>query len=608
MEKIKLELLAPAKDLETGKAAIDAGADAVYIGADKFGARKAAGNSPEDIKELIHYAHFFSVKVFLTLNTILYDDELESAKDLIRELYKSGLDAVIIQDPALLDADLPPIPIHASTQFDNRSVEKVQFLEDNGVDRVVLARELTLDEIAKIHENSDVELEFFIHGALCVSYSGQCYMSQSIADRSANRGACMQACRSPYNLIDSEGKTLIKNKHLLSIKDLNLAEEIPQLIAAGITSFKIEGRLKDKTYVKNVVAYYRVILDYIIERSPQFERASKGKSMYNFVPDPYRSFNRGSTTYFINGRANRMAGLHSQKSQGKFLGHVRQVGSNYIKIDSQEEISNNDGLCYFDKNKQLCGFKVNKTEKNKVWLNEKIDIQIGASIYRNFDHRLNKILQRDDSAIRKLAVKLRLTEHESGFSLEAIDEEGMSTIVDVDAEKVPARNPDNAAATLIKQLRKSGIREIFIRDVQIKLKSSWFIPIGILNKMRRESLNMLYELRRTGRPLAHRQKTSSMSDYFKSEISYLENVANKESAAFYKNRGVKTIEKAFELKEKPNSSLMTTRYCILYELGSCLKEKNQNKLGAFKQPLYLENNKKKYKLSFDCKKCEMHVS
>lgn len=400
--KKKVEILSPAKNLVQGMAAINAGADAVYIGAPQFGARSNATNSIEDIEELVKYAHLFKAQVFVVVNTILYDHELEDCKKLIHELYAIGVDALIVQDMAVLEMDLPPIVIHASTQANNRDPKHVKFLADAGMKRVVLARELNLDQIKDIQKATDVELEFFVSGALCVSFSGNCYMSIANGERSANRGSCAQNCRLPYNLVDGAGKTLIANSHLLSIKDLDLSDQLPNLIEAGVTSFKIEGRLKDMVYVKNNTSYLRKKLDAFLENNDNYQKASSGRTFYNFDAEMDRSFNRGYTDYFVNKRTEKIGSWDSPKSQGQFIGKLVETKANGYIIENYEKLNNGDGLYFLNENNEPDGMQINIIVNNIVVPNSFKNIPIGTVIYRNSDAEFNRLVERDDSAIRKI--------------------------------------------------------------------------------------------------------------------------------------------------------------------------------------------------------------
>jgi putative protease len=416
--KRKIEILAPAKNLYQGMAAVNAGADAVYMGAHQFGARSNATNSVEDVAEMVKYAHLFKAKVFVVINTILYDNELEACRKLIYELYDIGVDALIIQDMAIMEMDLPPIVIHASTQANNRDANHVKFLADAGMKRVVLARELNLDQIQEIHKATDVELEFFVSGALCVSFSGNCYMSVANGERSANRGSCAQNCRLPYRLEDGTGKTLIENSHLLSIKDLDLSDQLPNLIEAGISSFKIEGRLKDIVYVKNNTSFLRKKLDsFLEENSDRFEKASSGRTFYNFEPEMDRSFNRGYTDYFLNKRKEKIGSWESPKSKGQYIGKVLEIKANGYIIENYEKLNNGDGLYFQNEAGEADGAQINIIFNNIVIPNTFKPLAIGTEIYRNSDAEFNKMVEKENSAVRKIGVKLEFTETETGFQL-----------------------------------------------------------------------------------------------------------------------------------------------------------------------------------------------
>lgn len=599
-----IELLAPAKDLESGMAAINYGADAVYIGANKFGARAAAGNSIQDIEALTKYTHKYDAKTFVTLNTILFDNELEQAQQLIRQIYEAGADALIIQDMGILEMDLPPIPLHASTQTHNYDLERIKFLDKVGFDRLILARELSLDQIQEIKANTKTELEYFVHGALCVSFSGQCYFSQAITGRSANRGECAQMCRHPYDLVDANNDVILKNKHLLSLKDLNNSDYIQEIIDAGITSLKIEGRLKDINYVKNIISHYRQRLDAILEKDNQYKRASIGKTNISFTPDPERSFNRGFTNYFLNGRKDKMVNLVTPKSMGKRLGEAIKVNNNYFTIKSDLPLNNGDGLC-FVKNRELKGVKVNRVEGDKVFVNDTNELFKGAEIYRNYDHEFNKQLKNDNS-VRKIEVELYLEESEHGLLLTAIDRDDFEMSEEYVIEKEVAKNVELAEKNIVTQLSKSGDSIFTVTAVRNYCKQAYFIPAGILNSMRRMILGLLekekvifYEHKIVELPVKN-------VEYHEPKVDYKANISNKLADQFYRYHGVSNIEEAFELqKNHKDQILMTTRYCIKYELGHCPKEKNHT--NNLNEPLYLVDKNRKYRLQFDCQKCLMNV-
>ena len=435
------ELLAPAKNLECGIEAINHGADAVYIGAPRFGARAAAGNSLEDIAALVQHAHVYNARIYVTVNTILRDEELKDTEAMIWDLYRAGVDALIIQDMGITRLNLPPIPLHASTQMDNRTVQKVKFLADVGFRQVVLARELTLDEIAKIHAACpDTLLEVFVHGALCVSYSGQCYVSQACFGRSANRGECAQFCRLGFDMVDADGKVIARNKHLLSLKDMNQSENLEALLDAGASSLKIEGRLKDVSYVKNVTAYYRQKLDAILKRRKEYIRASSGTVKLAFRPQLDKSFSRGFTDYFVHGRNPGIFSFDTPKSLGEEVGTVKEIRGNYLTVAGVKSFSNGDGLCYLDERGKLCGFRVNRVDGNKLYPQEMPRVKPKTRLYRNFDQEFERVMQKK-SAERKIAVTLRLEENNFGFTLSVTDEDDNRISLAMPREKELARTP-----------------------------------------------------------------------------------------------------------------------------------------------------------------------
>jgi 23S rRNA 5-hydroxycytidine C2501 synthase len=599
-----LELLAPARNFEFGKAAIDHGADAVYIGAANFGARSAAGNSVEEIEKLVKYAHFFRVKVYVTLNTILFDAEIKEALALIHSLYNIGVDGIIIQDLGLLELDLPPVPIIASTQTHNATPEKVRFIESLGIKRIILARELSLQQIREIRENTSIALEAFVHGALCVSYSGQCYLSESVCGRSGNRGMCAQPCRSTYNLVDGNGTTIIKNKHLLSLKDLNLSGYLSELADAGICSFKIEGRLKDIIYAKNITSWYRTKLDDLIEQRNSLRKASSGKSRLSFQPDPERSFNRGFTTYFIQGRKEKTGSPDTQKSIGKRLGYVLDKGKNWIKVDC-DDLSNGDGLCFFGNDGKLFGFAVQKSMSDKIYVEQTDNLEVGTEIYRNHDQKFEKLLQ-NNCAERKIDIMLTFSETATGFALNATDEDGNHAEILLEQPKTEAKNPELALKSLQEQLGRFGGSFFEPSRVDINISKPYFFPVSIINGLRRDLVDKLSQVRMDNyiRPVSDGIRADS--DYFKTEITYAENVSNAYARQFYKKRGVTFIEPALELtKSYTDKVVMTTKHCIRYQLDACpVYHKGKSMLTL---PLYLADNYHSYRLDFDCKKCEMHV-
>lgn len=605
----KVEILAPAKNLIQGIAAINAGADAVYIGAPQFGARTNAANSVEDIAEMVKYAHLFKAQVFVVINTILYDNELEICRQLIWQLYDIGVDALIIQDMAILEMDLPPIILHASTQANNRDASHIKFLKDAGIKRVVLARELNLDQIKEIHDASDAELEFFVTGALCVSFSGNCYMSIANGERSANRGSCAQNCRLPYELIDGTGKTLIESSHLLSIKDLDLSDQLPNLIAAGITSFKIEGRLKDIVYVKNNTSYLRQKLDHFLQNnSDKYKKASSGRTFYNFEPSLDRSFNRGYTDYFVNKRTEKIGSWDTPKSQGQYIGKVLDYKANGYIIENNDLLNNGDGLYFINSEGQADGAQINIIVNDNVILNSPKSIAIGTDIYRNSDAEFNKMVEQEKSAIRKIGVKMRLSETVDGFVLKAQDEDGHVEETHLRTIKTLAKNAEDVKPNIEKNLAKTG-NTVFIADeVIIDFTENWFLPISSINEMRRKVLDQLVDNRITNyvRETFQIQKTSH--PYPVDTLDFTYNVSNKLARAFYKRHGVREIEKAFELQWDPGKSrVMTTKYCVKYELGKCARFQRATMGEKISEPLTLRHGENEYKLKFNCKPCEMEI-
>jgi len=597
----RIELLSPARDLACGKAAIDHGADAVYIGAPKFGARVEAGNAVQDIAALAAHAHRFGARVYVTLNTILYDDELEEARKLVQEVYDAGADALIIQDMGLLELGLPPIPLFASTQAHNHDLSRIQFFEQVGFRRVILARELSLPQIKSIRAGTSLELEFFIHGALCVSLSGQCYISHAATGRSANRGECAQLCRLPYTLTDSRGTVLASNQHLLSLRDLNLSEYLADLVDAGVTSFKIEGRLKDLAYVKNVTAFYRARLDALIEGREGMRHASTGSATFSFTPDPGRTFSRGATDYFIRKRNRGIVEVRTPKSLGKDVGTVEQVGSNYIRLRGAAALHNGDGICFFDENDELRGTNVNTVEGDKVFPNSMEGIRAGLKLYRNFDHRFLQALEGETSR-RTVGVRLVLRSTESGFTLSAIDEDGVAAQAVIDCEHTIAKKPDSALATMRTQLAKVGGSMFRLDGLEIRLDEPYFLPIGTLNKMRRDSLEAL-EAERLRRYV---RETSVIAPnavpYPAKELDYSANVVNAMAEQFYRRHGVERIQQGFEKRgSDAGVALMTTRHCLKFQFDLC--RGNEATAGD----LFLSDGTRRYRLEFDCDRCVMKV-
>ena len=599
-----IELLAPAKNLECGIEAINHGADAVYIGAPRFGARAAAGNSIEDIKALVEHAHLYNARIYVTVNTILHDEELPETEKMIWELYRAGVDALIIQDMGITRLNLPPIALHASTQMDNRTPEKVKFLSDIGFRQVVLARELSLDEIKKIHDTCpETLLEVFIHGALCVSYSGQCYVSQACYGRSANRGECAQFCRLAFDLVDSNGKTIEQNKHLLSLKDMNQSDNLEALLDAGATSLKIEGRLKDVSYVKNVTAYYRQKLDLIFKYRKEYVRASSGTVKTTFTPQLDKSFSRGFTDYFLRGRNPGIFSFSTPKSLGEEVGTVKEIRGNYFTVAGVKSFNNGDGLCYIDDNGRLQGFRVNRVENNKLFPQDMPRLKPKTRLYRNFDQEFEKLMQKK-SAERKIAVDICLAENNFGFTLSFTDEDDNSVSLTLERVKEPARTPQ--ADNLRNQLSKLGNTPFEAKDIKIDLSDNWFIPSSELSELRRNAVEKLLEARRINYRREVFRLKESKTKFSISTLTYLGNVMNSSAAEFYKNHGVLKVMPAFEKEQPKDAVLMFCKHCIRYSMGWCPVHHKVRSL--FREPYYLvSSDGRRFRLEFDCKQCQMKV-
>ena len=610
-----IELLAPAKNLECGVEAIKHGADAVYIGAPKYGARAAAGNSLDDLQQLAEYAHRFGAKVYVTLNTIIYDEELTEVERLVWKLYRIGIDALIVQDMALLTMNLPPIALHASTQTDNRTPEKVQFLYENGFSQVVLARELSLDEIAAIHRACPVPLEAFVHGALCVSYSGQCYASQACFGRSANRGECAQFCRLPFDLVDADGRIIEKNRHLLSLKDMNRSAHLEAMMDAGVCSFKIEGRLKDVSYVKNVTAYYRQAIDAVLARRPEYKRASQGVSTYTFTPQLDKSFNRGFTDYFLTGRSE-VYSFATPKSVGEPIGHVKEVGRGYLTVSSSKPFHNGDGLCFIDQRGELQGFRVNRVEGTRLYPKEMPrGLSACMPLFRNYDQDFERLLARP-SAERRIPIYMILRDLPFGFSLTLTDEEGYGTTVNFTRDKELARTEQRAGIEA--GLTKLGGTILTAKSVEIDFTDNWFIPSSVVADMRRTGVEA-YERARKLRPPLTPPKEGNMalrglktpSPWERaggeaSSLSYLANIANHRAADFYRARGAEKVAPAYELSAPRGATLMFCRHCLRYAMGWC--PHRGGKPSPYREPYTLVSaDGKRFALTFDCKQCVMMV-
>ena len=635
----QLELLAPARDAAIGIEAINHGADAVYIGGPGFGARSSADNSVSDIARLVQHAHRFNSRIFVTLNTILRDDELEGARTLAWQLYDAQVDALIIQDMGLLEIDLPPIQLHASTQADIRTPEKARFLQDVGLSQIVLARELTLPQIAAIRAATHPErctLEFFVHGALCVAYSGQCYISAAHTGRSANRGECSQACRLPYQVLDPKGRFVAHDKHVLSLKDNNQSANLAALVDAGVRSFKIEGRYKDMAYVKNITAHYRQLLDRLIEERQlsgnPLARASSGSTTFSFVPDPNQNFNRAFTDYFVQGRQGNIGAFDTPKNPGLPIGHVTQVGPDWVELTLTERhtvLHNGDGLCYYDLQKELVGMAINRAQalssakgRWRIYPKDALaglkDLRKGTEVNRNRDVDWLRVLDKKSSQ-RRMGLWARLELTGDAIQLSLTDEDGNQATVQqafAAQERPRAANADAALSHVQQQLSRLGTTDF----VAISTDVVWdrpdfypvFIPSSQLNGLRREAVQALQAARAAAwsRPLRACALVPPVP-YPEDHLSYLANVFNRKAHDFYAKHGVQVIAPAYEAIEQLGEvSLMITKHCVRFSLSLCPKQAKgvtgvQGYVKA--EPLQLVNGKEKLTLRFDCKACEMHV-
>lgn len=629
----KIELLAPAKNLECGIAAIDHGADAVYIGAAQFGARQTAGNSTDDIAELTRYAHQFGAVVYVTVNTIVYEKELAALEHLLKQLVEMGVDAILVQDMAVLEIykklkaeyvargyRMPAL--HASTQTDNRSADKVKWLKGNGFERVVLARELSLEEITDIHKaHPDVELEAFVHGALCVSYSGACYASQYFFNRSANRGECAQFCRMAFDLKDSDGETLIEDSYLLSLKDMCQLDRLGDLLEAGVCSLKIEGRLKDANYVKNVVATYSEALNaYIAKHTGKYCRSSYGRCTYTFTPALEKTFNRGFTHYFFNGRQKDISSFNTPKAMGEYVGYVKEIRRGSFNVAGTAMFANGDGLCFFNRQKKLEGFRVNRVENNRLFpLTMPKNLEPGMALYRNNDIGFERAMQGKTST-RKLQVRFVVDVVDGKLTFTATDECGRSAnvVLNETPEKAQKSQHDN----IVKQLEKLGNTVWTANEISINNSADeFFIPSSRLAAVRRELLEALENTpvsNHTDNKAVDRTATNSVNanNTIYADTINIANIANTTAQNYYAAHGVKNAPTAFELNSdyKAGSTtapsavppLMTCRYCLRYALGYCVK--NGGKRPTWHEPLHLEaKNGIRVRLAFNCAKCQMEV-
>ena len=623
MEPHQLELLAPARDADIGIEAVNHGADAIYIGGPSFGARASASNEVADIARLVTHAHRFNARVFTTINTILRDDELEPARRQVWQLYEAGVDALIIQDMGLLELDLPPIQLHASTQTDIRTPEKARFLQDIGLNQIVLARELDLKQIAAIRSVTDCTLEFFVHGALCVAYSGQCFISHAHTGRSANRGDCSQACRLPYQVTDMEGRVVAHDKHVLSMKDNNQSNNLEALVDAGIRSFKIEGRYKDMGYVKNITAHYRTLLDEIIERRPEFARASSGRTTFAFTPDPDQNFNREFTDYFVGGRKDDIGAFDTPKNPGLSIGYVSKVGDKWVELQTEAMntvLNNGDGLCYYTLQKDLAGLAINRAEKVgegrwRVFPKDPMtsfkDLRAGTVVNRNRDMNWVRMLDKQSSE-RRIGVWLRLEETPDGFALTLTDEDGFTATATAAHAKEPAKDTVKAESTVRENLGKLGATPFATMGISLEWVQSWFVPASFINGLRRDAVAALEAVRVKGYVRPQRlPAVDPPATYPEDTLSYLANVYNHKARDFYSKHGVQVIAAAYESHEEAGEvSLMITKHCVRYSLSMCPKQAKgvtgvQGTVRA--EPLTLINGSEKLTLRFDCKPCEMHV-
>ena len=598
----KIELLLPAKDLSAGKTAINHGADAVYIGASAFGARQAAGNSLQDIETLVQYAHLYGSRVHVTVNTVLFDHELEDARKLLWDLYNIGVDAVLVQDLGLLKLEIPPIALHASTQCHNHSLERIQFLEKLGFTRTVLARETDLETIQQIYNQTDIELEAFVHGALCVCYSGQCYISRMMTGRSGNRGECAQICRTRFDLQDANGKTLIHNKHLLSLKDMCRVDYLEEMMKAGIVSFKIEGRLKNESYVKNVTAFYRQKFDAILNGNSEYQRVGSGTTHFFFTPDLLKTFNREYTPYLIDGQREKMASFDTPKAIGEPIGTLT-CRNGHCHYDGNSTILNGDGLCFINNDGELEGFLVNGVEGNRIIPQKPLSQFTKVALYRNIDKAFEKLLS-GKTAERKIAVDILFEECAEGVKFTMTDEDGCSVIVEENTELSPAQQPEKMLETLRTALAKLGGTPFEAQTITIP-KCTAFLRAGFINELKKRAVEQLMSERiRHFHPIdAHRDYSP---DKLFQKADYLRNITNEAHKAVYADFCATEIEYGLDKTEEyAGKAVMTCKYCLRYELGWCRKGPDAAK--SPKDPLYLVSGKRRFRLEFDCGRCEMKV-
>ncbi|OFX76216.1 MAG: hypothetical protein A2X12_04435 [Bacteroidetes bacterium GWE2_29_8] len=596
-----IELLSPAKDIETGIAAINCGADAIYIGASNFGARKNANNDIASIEKLIKYAHLFNVKVYITINTIIYDNEIEDVEKLINSLHNIGADAIIFQDLGILNLNIPPIQLHASTQTDNRRIEKIFFFEKIGVKRVILPRELSLKQIEEIKLATNIELECFIHGALCMCYSGQCYFSLATTSRSGNRGDCSQPCRLKFSFYDNKNNIIAKDKHILSLKDINLSANIEQLINIGVSSLKIEGRLKDINYVKNITAYYRQIIDNVLQNKKNGQKPSEGIISLNFSPDPEKTFNRGYTDYFSNNRPKKLiTELNTPKSIGQSVAKVIAIYQKSIKVELfVHDLVNGDGICFSDKNNELKGFYLNKIEKDLIYTDLTKDVNIGTILYRNYNIVFEKQLNNPKYATRKIAVNIDIEQRRNELYLKIYNDNCFSEISTNDFEIA-----NNTSTKFIDQLRKTGDSIFVVQNINDKTTVNYFFKTSVINEIKRNLIAQLEQKLIKNYKIQNSIINSNKINYYLKEIGYKGNIANQKAANFLKDRNTKILERSPEIDGlKINYEIARSKYCILYELNLC---NGKQKKGATKT-YTLKSKNKNYKVNFDCNNCEMII-
>lgn len=598
----RVELLLPAKDAASGRIAINHGADAVYIGATRFGARQAAGNDLSDIGQLVQYAHLYGAKVYVTVNTVLFEHELRAVEKLTHDLYGMGVDALIIQDLGILKLDLPPVALHASTQCHNADLQQIRFLEKMGFQRAILAREMGLEQVRKISSQSNMPLEMFVHGALCVCYSGQCYMSKYTMDRSGNRGECAQVCRLRYDLHDAEGRALLRDKHLLSLRDMNRSDYLLDIIQAGVGSLKIEGRLKDASYVKNITAFYRKKLDAIFEGHPEYGKGSSGNVTFFFQPDPKKSFSRGFTDYFLNDERKSIVSFNTPKAMGEHIGSLSQDRHGHLLYKGTVKLSNGDGLCFINEDDVLDGFLVNKVNGNIIVPHKPVSLPHQVELYRNQDKDFEKRIS-EKSSERRIEVEMTFEEVENGFVLTVTDEDGISVTSCLETDKIAAQKPEMAIKQLEMSMAKLGNTPLKLVKLDVNA-APYFLSPSVLNKLRSEAVESLKVAR-----LEHFIPKDSVHHYtpecmFES-ASYKRNVTNSFSEAVYRDFGAQMVERGLdETKDFKGKELMVCKHCLRFELGFCSK----NSMGVkSKLPWYLTDGRNRFRLDFDCKQCQMKI-